>query len=217
MAEEKAVEEKSELVAALEERLANRRTFEFDAANFIGPGGTPIGKIKIRVVTKGESDKAVLAARKYVEEAARTEGVDGKEALADRDLLVDAKTAHVLHAACRDAKDPKYPAFLGPKWMMDHVSTDEISVLLNHYNEVLRVSGPLETDFSDEKVEALADSLAKYSDTDGPNVYLIRYTRDQLGELLIRVALKLREARGDLDALVHEKAREAAIDAAVAP
>jgi hypothetical protein len=190
-------EQKSELARAIESR--ERRTYEFEAANFLGLGKKPIGKYAIRVVTKSEQDTAVLAAHKYVDSLAKGEGVDPSIATGDRDILTDAKTCHILYAACRDAKDPKYPAFPGPLWMMQHLSTDEISCLLNHYNEALRLSGALESDFSADRVEALAVMLAEHADTDVPNVYLMRFTREQIGELCVLLALKLSTERAAVE------------------
>lgn len=191
-----ADERKNPLVLALEARLAERPTFEFDATSFMGPGQKPLGKVRLRVATKAEQDRAVIAAHRYAEEI----GKGGTAAISDDDILRDAKTAFILHDVCRQADDPKYPAFLGPKWMMDHLSVDEIGVLLNHYNEVLAKSGPVVSDFSDATVDALASVLAEHAGNNLPDYTLARYTRAQLADLCVLLALKLSTARAEADA-----------------
>ncbi len=180
----------SELAKALSAR--ERRAFEFDTAGFLGLGGAPLAKIKIRVATKAEQDRAVLAAYKYIADLAANVGLDAAAA-ADRDLLVDAKTCHILFAVCRDANNPAYPAFPGPKWMMDHLSADELAVLLSCYAEALRMTGTIEMDLSAERLDGLVTALAASADSDAPNLHLLRFTREQLTELCVRLALRLNE------------------------
>jgi hypothetical protein len=198
---------KSALALALEAR--ERKCHEFEAANFLGAGAKPIGKVAIRIATKAEQDRAVLAAHAYVEKLAKGAQVDPRLVADDRDILTDAKTCHILHEVCRDSTDPKYPAFPGPVWMIEHLSTDEIAVLLNHYTEVLRTSGAIESDFSPDRVSAIACLLAEHADTDGPNLYLLRYTREQLTELCVLLAIKLagEKERGDRSTLDAAEAR----------
>jgi hypothetical protein len=174
-----------------------RRCYDFETNGFLGLAGKPILTIKVRVATKGEQDRAVLGAHKYVEELAKDARVDAKVAAEDRDILSDAKTCFILFEVCRDAEDPNYPAFPGPRWMIDHLSTDEIGVLLNCYTEVLRATGTIDFDLSTERVEALSQALAATADSDAPNAYLARYTREQVTEICIRLAVMLDERRDE--------------------
>jgi hypothetical protein len=167
-------------------------TFE---CGFLGLGKKPIPTLKIRVATKGEQDRAVLAAHKYVDEIAKGVGVETQSASQDRDILTDAKTCFILFEVCRDVADARYPAFPGPRWMIDHLTTDEIAVLLNCYGEVLRITGTLEYDLATDRIEALSQALAAVADSDVPNQLLLRYTREQVGEICVRQAILLDERR----------------------
>ena len=199
-----------ERMSTLARMIAERERicYDFETNGFLGLAGKPIQKIKVRVATKGEQDRAVLGAHKYVEELAKDARLDVKVASEDRDILSDAKTCFVLFEVCRDADDPKYPAFPGPRWMMDHLSTDEIGVLLNCYTEVLRATGTIDFDLSTDRIDALSKALAATADTDAPNAYLVRYSREQVVEICIRQAVMVDELRAELAALKAALAAE---------
>jgi hypothetical protein len=181
----------SERTSPLAEAIAKRerKLFDFDLEGFEGLGNKPIAKIKIRIATKGEQDRALCGAHAYVEALAKSSNVEPRVATEDRDILLDAKTCFILAEVCRDATDPKYPAFPGPKWMVDHLTTDEIGVLLNCYHEALRQTGTIDFDLSPDRIEALSRRLAATADSDAPNQFLVRFSREQLVEICIRMAL----------------------------
>lgn len=179
----------SPLAEALEKR--ERRLFDFTLKDVFGLGGKPIEAVKIRIATKGEQDRALCGAHAYVEKLAKGANIDARVAGEDRDLLLDAKTCHILAEVCRDATDTKYPAFPGPKWMIDHLSTDEIGILLNCYHEALRKTATVDMDLSPERVATLSRLLAMTAESDAPNELLLRFTREQLAELCVRMAVML--------------------------
>lgn len=195
-------------MSALAARIAarERHCFEFEVA-FLGLGGNPLPKLAMRVATKAEQDRAVIGAHRYVEELATGARVDAKVATEDRDIITDAKTCFILFEVCRDAQDPKYPAFPGPKWMVEHLSADELGVLLNLYGEVLRKTGTYDFDLGPEALLTLGQALAATATSDAPNALLARYTREQLGEVCIRMAVvmdELREQLADADKRVAD-------------
>lgn len=193
-------EKKSALVQAIEAH--ERKLFEFDAGAFMGISGKPIGKYKIRVATKAEADRALVAAHRYVHEI--TGGME--TAVRDSDILNDAKTCHILHQACRDSDSPSdFPAFPSPRWMIEHLSTEQIAVLLNHYNECVKQEGPMRTELSNDTVEALASLCVNLSETDLPNAALVQCGREYLSELCIRLSLKLNAANMDLKSARSEE------------
>lgn len=189
----------SERLSPLAEAIAKReRTlYPFDLDGFTGLGGRPIAAVKIRIATKGEQDRALCGAHAYVENLAKNASIDARVATEDRDILLDAKTCFILAEVCRDASDPKYPAFPGPRWMIDQLTTDEIGVLLNCYHEALRQAGTIDFDLSSDRLTALSQMLAKTADTDAPNQLLLRFTREQLAEICVRIALQLETLRAE--------------------
>ena len=174
----------SELAKAIGERT--RAIHEFDVAGFFGLGGKPIPKVAIWVNVKSEQDRSIVAAHKYVAEASG----DSDGAKRDLDLLSDSKAIEVLFRACRDVADPKYPAFPGPQWMRDHLTTHQVSVLLNLYNEVARrESNPPEV--TSDIVEAYANLAASAAGVvDMPESVLAGLNREELAQLFVLLAMK---------------------------
>lgn len=187
MADEKETHNpKSLLLAALKAR--KRPCVEFDACGFVGLKEKPIGRYRIQVATKAEIDRAVIAAHAYVN--GRTAGV--ASAATDPDMLLDNKTIHLLHTVCRDFESPDaFSAFPSPGWMRENMTTFQISALLNHYTEVVRSTQPVESVLDDARVDAIAQACAGAADTDVPNVALMAFSREQLGEIVVRLAVKL--------------------------
>jgi hypothetical protein len=181
-------ETKSSLVEAIEKR--ERPMWAFEAQNFLQRGFPRMGKYRIRVAFVEELDDALVMAHKYVAEKAK----DSPEAARDGDLLGNAKVAYAMHAACRDF-ERDLPAFPSGRWLLKNTTTDELAVLLNHYQEVLKLAGPIDLDLSTERVEGLAALLATHADSDAPNMILMSFTREQVCEIAIRLSLLLREAR----------------------
>mgnify|MGYP004336917647 CR=1 FL=1 len=166
----------------------------FDVADFFGLGDKPIRRIGVRVNTKQEQDDAILAAYKRID----AETKNGAElARDDADITTDAKTIEVLFRACRDADDPKYPAFPGPAWMREHLTTDQIAIILNLYNEVVRYESPIRYELDDDKVEAIAKMASENAATDVADHVLAVYDREFLIQVVILLSVKLSLARND--------------------
>jgi hypothetical protein len=184
----------SPLVRELKNR--ERETWSFDAVNLAGAGDKPLGKYRIWVATKFEQDQAIVQAHKY----AKAMAGEDRDAAEDKDLLDEAKTAHILAATCRNHEQPKgLPAFPGPKWMMQHMSTDELSVLLHNYNACLGKCGVYEMDTSEEKVDFYLQACADTGETDLPDMLLGQCHREYLIFLLVRAASRMKRAEAKLE------------------
>lgn len=188
--------DKSDLVEAIERR--ERRAWLFEAASFLQKGFPKLGKYRMRIATVDEQDNALHMARRHVEEKAKSAGTSPDDAKKDPDLTQNARVAYMMHACCLHAEHDR-PAFPSGKWMLERLSTDELAVLLNHYNEILRLSGPIDLDLSTERVEGLAALMAARAETDAPNMALMAFTREQVAEIAIRLSTLLVETRSELE------------------
>lgn len=182
------VEQKSALVEAIEKQ--ERRCWSFDAAEFMGSGFPRGLTYRMRVARVDEQSNALDMAKNYV--SAKTKESD--KAKLDPDIYGNAKIAYLMHAVCFDG-EKNIPAFPSGKWLMEHLTVDQLAVLLNHYHEILRIQGPIDFDLSEERLEGLAALMAKHADTDAPNIALMPFTREQIAEMCVRLSMMLRDAR----------------------
>lgn len=190
----------SPFAAAIKARADERPVEVFDVSEFFGPGGRAIPRIGFRVPTKWEQDCALAEAHKYVAALAGT--VD--EIKNDRDILQDAKAAHIAYACCREVKETEpgsavyaptgNPAFPGPKWMCENVEPERIAVLLNYANEVRAKAAPSPVTIDDDRVEAY---LSMCATAEEPEYSLVGCSREYLVQLLILAAHKLARERRD--------------------
>lgn len=193
-------ESKSALVLAIESRP--RKAYPFTVQGFFGLADQPIHRIAIRVNTKLEQDNAIAAAYQVVNKTAEHAGDQAKS---DSDLLLDAKAIHVLFHACRrcetgdEEQGYKYNAFPGPQWMREHMTTDQLAVLLNLYNEVRRSEGPTRWEVTLEQVDALAVLCAETADNDIPEAVLASCSREWMTQAFVLLSLRLKELRDGLD------------------
>jgi hypothetical protein len=186
-----SAEYKSPLVQAIEARP--RKTHLFRVNEFLGLPGPEVHHVEIRVATKEEEDRAVDAARSYVKALATNE-----EARTDPDLLLDAKSCHILHTVCREAGNADLGgAFLGPEWMVKHFTTDHIACLLNLYREVRKAEGPAPKELTDETAEAILSACGQAirESEEVPAWVLANCNRETLSELVLIAATKLDVAR----------------------
>lgn len=193
-------EVKSALVLAIESRP--RKAYAFDVSGFFGLADRPIYRIAIRVNTKLEQDNAIAAAYQVVNKTAEHAGDQAKS---DSDLLLDAKAIHVLFHACRRCEEGdeeqgyKYNAFPGPQWMREHMTTDQLAVLLNLYNEVRRSEGPTRWEVTLEQVDALAILCAETADNDIPEAVLASCSREWMTQAFVLLSLRMKELRDGMD------------------
>ena len=184
---------KSKLALAIEGR--ERKLYPFDVQGFFGLGDKAINKIAIRVATKKEEDAAVAAAHAHAAKCS-----DLESARRDPDLLNDSKVCEILFAVCRDADDPKYPAFPWGAWMRENLTTDQLAALLNLYHEARKAQGPIQWDLSYETVEALADVCALTAESDVPESVLADRPREWLSQAFVMLAQRWRELKAPPEA-----------------
>lgn len=183
-------ESKTELQRAFEGR--ERKLSILSGHEFTGPGEKIVCEIAVRVPTKGEENRARAGAKAQLKKLK----VEDEDSGLGEELKVDAATVHILHASCRDPKNPKFVhAFPSPSWMEEHLTNDELHVLLNHVNDHTAKCSPIQTALEDETVEAYITNLAAMADSDIADVMLARLPREWLIQYAILVSEKLHKLR----------------------
>lgn len=167
----------------------------YDVDGFFGPGNKPVPKLAIRVPSIGEQSAAVQDAHKALENAST------EAAKSDDDALLNEKQVELLWRACRDAENPKGPAFVGPKWMRDNLTTDQLAGLLNLLGLTRRKHGPGGMRGSTvEEVDAFARQLHA-SDPADAYVALAKTAREDLYGVVLVLASKYVALTGEVEAL----------------
>lgn len=177
----------AELIAKRE-----RKHYTFDAADFMSKSNIK-GEYRMRVPTVIEQDTALLECMRTIQKV--TAGTDLAN---DPDMLNNRKAAHILHQICRRA-DRDLPLFPSADWMIRNLTADELAVLLNTYYEVARLESPIASELSTETVEALAQLCAIHQSNDAPNLVFNQYTRETIGEIAIRFAVMLDDAKKETE------------------
>lgn len=172
----------SPLAAAISART--RTLYEFDVSEVFKITDC---KVKVRVVTKAEQDLALVGAHKYAEERTKA----APQAAKDPDILEDAKAAFIAFAACRDSADPdKFPAFLSPEWMLEHLTTDEVGYLVSLANEVRAKESPSPISISDEMMDGLSELCAQHVSDQIPEAVLAPFSREYLTHAFVMLSAR---------------------------
>lgn len=195
----------SPLAKAIAERP--RKVHEFDVAGFFGLAGAEVPKIGIRVPTKAEQDAAIRDAHHALTAFVKS----AETAKSDEDIARDLKTIHILHRCCLDPKrvtapDGKtfcYPAFPSPQWMADHLTTEQIGVLLNLVNEVRRVEGPGPKELDDATVDVFHEAAVAANPGDMAD-FLAGCDREFVCQMFVLEAHRLHNAKAEIEALEAE-------------
>ena len=199
-----STEHKSAVVQAIEARPRPTKIVEVNMA--VGILAEPVHKIAFRVNTKREDNEAIDRAHRYLSET-----IGSEPAKSDSDMLTGAKLIAALWSACREVKTTtdalgaavdtviNYPAFPSPSWMHEHLTTDQIAVLVNIYNTVraspdMSPARPFDVDAAD-KVLAVAGDLP---DDYVPGAVFAPFTREALVSLLVHASRALAAARAAL-------------------
>jgi hypothetical protein len=181
-----------------------RRVHLHEAHTFIGPGRKVIGKIAVRTPTKREEVEARLEAERNLR--AR----NGGEMPHDGSLLVDFATVAVLHKSTRDAEKPEaMAAFPSPGWMMEHLTADELGVLLNLVHQAKTADSPVPMVLDEDSIETMVSLLAAAHDSEAADAIVARCDRAWLESFAIVVCRKLTESRNALAAGDEDAASEA--------
>ena len=170
-----------------------RKCHTFDVSGFFGMSDEPLAKVAIRVATKREQDMAVVEAWEYSKSLA---GKDLQEAWSDRDILEDAKTACLLAKVLRDPVRPdEMPLFFTGRWMIEKMTVDQLSVLLNLYNTVKNRESPSPAQLDDDSIEKIAAACNLAAGTELPEQALAGLNREFLTQAVVLLSVKLAEAR----------------------
>jgi hypothetical protein len=177
-------ENRSELSKAIAERPDPVTIIE--VGGFFGLGNKPIHKIAFRICNKGEENDAVIKSHKWLLERAG----ELKAITEDDDIMLDLKNVHIMFAACRRAEEGDeeqgymYPAFPGPQWMMDNITTDQLAALLNVYNDVRHKSQPGYYELTYDKMQTMMNICANTND-DVMAMVMAEVSREWLAEAFI--------------------------------
>ena len=181
-----------------------RRVHLHEAHTFIGPGRKVIGKIAVRTPTKREEVEARLEAERNLR--AR----NGGEIPHDSTLMVDFATVSILHKSTRDADKPEaMSAFPSPGWMMEHLTADELGVLLNLVHQAKQADSPVPMVLDEDSIETMIAMLAAAHDSEAADAVVARCDRAWLESFAIVVCRKLSTARAAIAGNDEQEADDA--------
>lgn len=176
--------DKSPLQESLEKR--KRTTYVVKATAFLGDRDPSInGEIKMRVLNVAEHSAAVLEATRMAKEVAKDTGLEN-----DPDFMTNYKTACALQRACLQT-ERDVGVFRSAADMMRLMTADELSLLLGHYTNCLRLHGPGDSLLDAEKAEGLAAFLAQADPEQSISHLLASFTPSYLALLSVLVSVKL--------------------------
>lgn len=171
-----------------------RRVHLHEAHTFMGPGRKVVGKIGVRSPTKREEVDARLEAERSLRQR------NGGEMPFDTSLLTDLATVSILHKATRDAEKPEaMAAFPSPGWMMEHLTADELGVLLNLVQRAKQEDSPTPMVLDEDSIETMAAMLAAAHDSEAADALVSKCDRAWLESFAIVVCRKLSQARKALE------------------
>lgn len=119
-----------------------------------------IGQICIQVLTQNEQTVAAAEAEKATQRllgdrpvSERGEGYDT--------VYKNACAVELLFRACKRAEDPTLPFFPSPNAMREHLTANEVAVLMNGYLLLQDELGPIVSRMSNEEVDAWVKRLVE--------------------------------------------------------
>lgn len=126
-----------------------------------GLDGKPIASLAVQVLSHEEKTACDVAAeafcRKHLKEYK-------KDDLGYEAVYGDAYIVEILYRACRDANDPKRPAFPSPSHVRE-LPTEECAVLFRQCLIIQRELGPIVDLLTEEELEAWVDKLYEAGST----------------------------------------------------
>lgn len=162
----------SPLVAALNAR--KRQVHIFDAPSAIRSDGVVNGAIAVRVPTAAEEVAARLWASKYVASNA------GADVEVDQQANTDLETVYIISVSMRLASDPEHrPAFGPPEWLLDRLTSDEVSACLSLIEEARSREGRGTQTINEDLAAELGFALAETEPHEAAEM-LAHYSRGEL-------------------------------------
>lgn len=187
------------LARALAEK--KRTCHDFDVRGFLGLTGN-LPKLKVRLATVREQDKAIAEASAYVKRLAGNDADVAK----DPDILENSKTAHILATACRDTDRPdELPAFPTGQFLLENTTTDQLATLLHLYNGVRNKESAAPLSLEDDRLEALIAMCSLASNTEIPDATLAAFPREYLVQAVVLLSGKLMDTRDQLEKANRER------------
>jgi hypothetical protein len=197
----------SELVDELEEESPAVKVVEVNG--FFGLGKKKIHKIAFRVAKKMEENSAIITSHLWL----RDKAGELKAISEDDDIMLDLKNVHILLAVCRRAEEGDeekgymYPAFPGPQWMMDHMTTDQIASLLNVYNDFRATLDPGFHALEFTHLEAMRTLCANVEDDKTAEI-VGSLSREWLAEAFIALSGMMKRREEELDGYINRDQRD---------
>lgn len=193
-------DEKGALAEYLEKRT--RKVRVVDVGGFFDIDGTEIGRIAFRPPTTLEQHNALAQAHLYVKE----KSTDNPGLAADPDFTEQAKLAFIMHVCCRrPEKMPDgseryvFPTFPHPRWMLEHIEPERISVLVRIANSVRVELGPEKPEFSDAAFESVIAAASATAGTETLHALFATMPREYLEHLVCRLSLLVEKLRAEGD------------------
>ncbi len=194
--------------------------FDLSAFGFFLPIEKNPPRVGVRLPVKYEQDCAYEGAKKY---AATLAG--SNDALkGDENITRDALGAFIAYETFREMREEPEgsgrwvptgnPAFMGPKWLCEHLDVDRIAVLVNLLNEWRAKCAPSPTEIDDSTVEAYQSLCSTAAE---PEYGMVGCSREYVVQLFILSSMKLaRERAAWEDERAALLARVAELEAAAA-
>jgi hypothetical protein len=167
------------LIEHLEKR--QRRTWAFDGDNFVcDANGRSVGPYRMRIARIVELLAARAEAEKFCE---------SKNKAKDESFFETVQTGAIMRRVVLkpNADEPLFPTL---EWIHANLESDELTVLLHHYQECLRLNGPIVVDLDAEKAEGFAAILA-HVEPGAALDELATLTRPGLSLLAVLLSIKI--------------------------
>ena len=187
-----------------------RKWFEVDVPDLQGFGSKPIERIRMRILSVSEGHKAAFMAQAHLDKQRKTYFPLGNGPAYDKETEEDVFTTFKLYHACYHLTIDR-PAFMSPQLMLERLSVDEAKVLVNNYDEIIRVSNRkfniAVDDFDPEQLQSFINLCANNSSSMLPNEVLRNFNRDGVAELAVRTALRCYSLQTELKALIEDRSK----------
>ena len=121
--------------------------------------GKPIGQVAIVVLTQEEQIQAAASTEAFTRKVIKDMPKEGDARRGYDDVYSNHMAVELLFRCCKKSEDPKSNFFPTTHAIQDHMTPDEVGVLVRAYMEVQSEIGPIMASMSDEEVEAWVKRL----------------------------------------------------------
>lgn len=124
-----------------------------------GQDGVPMGQVAIVVLTQTEQIQAAAATEDFARKVIKDMPKEGDARRGYDDVYSNHMAVELLFRCCKKPDDPKANFFPTTHAIQDHMTPDEVGVLVRAYMEVQAEIGPIMANMSDEEVDAWVKRL----------------------------------------------------------